>query len=388
MPISTACVKCHRPLLVKSSAAGKRVHCPRCSWVVEIPDESAGGAASVGAVPVRAKSRRSAAVPPRRSRADDEPMDVPTLKRTKYRNPRRSLLGLPIFSLRPGWWSTILSLIFLLMALYEYNRHAQQPQPVAQNAAPPAPVVAAPQVALQPLGRPLVAPAQAPIVDHPAIPPSNPLLQDPIASGLKLTPPKFPPQQLATVPDHPMLAPPVPAPPMTVPFGGPTVGKWNNPARAGVRPHGVVPGAMHGAAPNAHARVGIPAPQQLAHGPAPGIPRMGRYTRDNPPEIGDIVMVLGPGGRVVGKVKSVDVDKRQCKIKLIDARLFDFSGKIHESIKTRTVDFEDSRPHPRMLIDQLNAATPVEQAPATNPAGPPAGTNAVGPPAARHNSGL
>jgi hypothetical protein len=378
MPISTACVKCHRPLRVKSSAAGKRVLCPRCGWDIEIPTEAAAGSVARGAA-----SRRAAPLPPRESRAADELLEVPTLKRTKYRNPRRwSRLGLPLFKVRPGRWSTILALVFLLGMLFEYSRSpAQKPQAVAQNAAQPDQVVAAPQIDLQPA--PLAGPAQnfsvepveSPIPNRPKVqPPQLPVESSVAAAPKSATLPNVGAPKIAAAPDpsvpnQPLPNQPLPNQPLAnqpgmVPFGPPMIGRGNNRARFGARPPGFGLGAARGGmrpVPRmGQPPVGMPAARQLAASGLPTMPHLGRYSKDDPPAVGDIVMVLFAGPRIIGKVTAVNARKDECKIKILDAQTFEMTGKAHETGKTRTVRLEQLLLHPRMHFAQHPAKQPTE----------------------------
>lgn len=88
------------------------------------------------------------------------------------------------------------------------------------------------------------------------------------------------------------------------------------------------------------------------------MPHMGRYSKDDPPAVDDIVMVLFAGPRAVGKVTSVNAQAGECKIKVLDARTYDLYGKVHETGKTRTVRLEKLMLHPRMHFREHAATRP------------------------------
>jgi hypothetical protein len=394
MPISTACVKCHRPLRAKSSAAGKRILCPRCGWIVELP---VAASASVG---VRHTASRWSASSARRDSAElAELLDVPVIKRTKYRSAWRSrLFALPMFNGPLRRRLTIAALLTLGMSLIQYARNLPaKPQIVAQNAAEPmdaahhlASVIPAqnaeghrliveplnpPQPrAVVPALEPMPPTADAPTVAAPNVPvPNVAVPKDQPLPGLgppnravpnQAVPNEAVPNEVApnvAVPNQPLPNP------LVGPFGGPRIGRRNN-ARFGGRPPGLamraVPGMMPRGPQIGQPQVGMPGPGQLA-GRVTTV-RLGQYSKENPPAVNDIV-ILRSGG-LFGNVKSVDLDQEECKIKEIDRSAFNMQGKVHETSKTLTVRFDEIIQHPRMFVGRFAKRT--RRPPTKKPAAP------------------
>ncbi len=113
MPISTSCEKCQRPLRANSSLAGKVVRCPQCGGEIRIPTESAVGS--------------SASQTPRATRAPDELVDMPALRRHKYRRKRGNLIvafrKMRFLNIRLTWWATVLVLLLVIWLAFDRVRN-------------------------------------------------------------------------------------------------------------------------------------------------------------------------------------------------------------------------------------------------------------------------
>ena len=116
MPVSTTCEKCQRPLRANSSLAGKVVRCPQCGEEIRIPTESA----------VRS-SESATPLPPRVTRGPDEPVDMPALRRHKYRPKRGSWIVAfrkkRLLTIRLSWWVTVLALVLVIAWAFDRVRN-------------------------------------------------------------------------------------------------------------------------------------------------------------------------------------------------------------------------------------------------------------------------
>ncbi len=90
---------------------------------------------------------------------------------------------------------------------------------------------------------------------------------------------------------------------------------------------------------------------------------VGPYSKNDPPAVDDVVMVLFTGPRVVGKVTQVDTDANECTIRILDGRAFDLYSKMQETGKMRTVSLGNVYQHPRMHSLQHPAQTPMPEQP-------------------------
>ena len=300
-------------------------------------------------------------------RAIDEQSDVPTLKRRKYRSRQGGK-----FRRRAIWWAKLLLMIYACIWIADRTySFIRGPKAAKANAAQQNPVAAAPQAAVHPVQRPQDAEA-------------NPAAARPangtgtfVVSPFKTTTPAVQPPQAPSVSSPPGQATPqvanpglnnaarFPAPqpdsiPDAIPQPGLGPGQMPQPGLVhGQMPqHGLMPGGIvHPGAMPRHALVpqpqfAAPAGRLMAVRGGPAMPHIGPYSKDDPPAVDDIVMVLFAGPRAVGKVASVNAQADECKIKVLDARTYDLYGKVHETGKTRTVRLEQLRLHPRMHFRQ------------------------------------
>jgi hypothetical protein len=328
MPISVSCEKCHQPLRAKSSLAGKVVRCPQCSSEIRIPTESDDSA-------------EGEPLPPR-VRGRDEPVDMPALQRHKYR-PKRENLFVALrkkrfLNIRLTSWVTVLVLALVIWFAFDRVRsrlperqsgpqgadgqggtdlHGVTPLPtekphpdavgpaVADQAAPKESKTAQPASTARPTNEPPKV-ATAPIGQHAATTP---------ATGAK------------------------PAIPVDRKNGDPS--------------HSTGSSAVANTSPD-NARKQAEAPLQEGEPPhGDARPRhVGLYSKQDPPEVDDVVTVLVGGPPLVGKVTKVDAKANKCKITIIDAREFELSGTVHETSRTRTVRIEQLKPHPRMKSEK------------------------------------
>jgi hypothetical protein len=83
------------------------------------------------------------------------------------------------------------------------------------------------------------------------------------------------------------------------------------------------------------------------------MPHVGPYSVADPPHVDDIVIVLKRIPQTIGKVASVDLDAKQCKIKIVNASAYGSTGKIRETGKTLTVPIDELWQHPRMHLQRM-----------------------------------
>jgi hypothetical protein len=333
MPISTSCEKCDRPLRAKSSLAGKVVRCPQCGGEIRIPTESADSSESE---PLRP-----------RVRGRDEPVDMPALQRQKYRPKRENWFVAfrkqRFLNIRLTSWATVLVLVLVIGLAFDRVRSG----PPNRQAGPQA--VVGQDTAEQGVAHPLPTQKHRPDpvatgpeeADRPA--PAESKTAQPALS----TPPTMQAPEVATasVDEHAATTPAMGAKPAI-----PVDRKNNNPADS----------TRFSAVPNTNpenARKQVEASSQV--GEPPNAPRgdawgrhVGAYSKQDPPEVDDIVTVLVGGPPLVGKVTKVDTKANKCKLKIIDAREFELSGTVHETSRTRTVRIEQLKPHPRMKSEK------------------------------------
>ena len=320
MPISTTCEKCHRPLRAKSSLAGKVVRCPRCSWEIEIPAESE--AASV---------ERVAALPPRTARDPDAPVDMPALQRHKYR-PKRESLGVlwrkkRILNIPLRWWVTVVALVLVIGWAVDRVRSGLPDRQATQGA-------------IRQDATEVQKDAQTtPVATHrPDSASTSPAEAERPAPAESTAPPKV------TTATH--EAPKVAA---ASPAASPKPASPDKPRTQVEAPGKDVE------------------PSHATRDDAPR-PRVAPYSKQNPPEVEDIVTVLVGGPPLVGKVTKVDAKANKCKIKIIDAREFEASGTLVDTGRTRTVRLDQLKPHPRMLAG--HPADQSESPPVPKPTSP------------------
>ncbi len=382
MPLSAACVKCHRKLKVRDELAGKKVRCPRCGWAVAIPgaDEEAAApervpAERVAAAPVatdrvpaaripaepripaervaagRPSAERTTPAPKPKSKPkpqSDEPQwadevfaDLPVLERRSHTRGRLGRFfdatqehGAKLARRWSAWVIIGIVVITLLVMQFGWDR--------ITGATPTATQATAPTVA-EKSDQPLGGTSKAAEAEKPADPAPVAVVEEapannsaPLARG-----------KLAPKPE-PAETPPSAKKKSTPTKKLPTENKSTVAARNFVaddsRADSDNSGPMHPGAgpppPKGPNGDGPAAP--VAHAPA-GPTHVGAYNANNPPHTGEIVVVRLKDGLHVGKVTSVDVDKLQCEVTVLETAAYSKKAEIRETKRSETVRFGQIR---------------------------------------------
>ncbi len=268
---------------------------------------------------------------------------MPALQRQKYRPKRENWFVAfrkqRFLNIRLTSWATVLVLVLVIGLAFDRvrsglpNRQAGPQAGVGQDTAE------------QGVGHPL--PTQKHRPDPVATGPEEadkPAPADSTTAKPVLTrPTKSEAPKVATAPiDQHAATPPAVLPKSAIPVD----------RKNGAVSHSSDVGAMPNTNPD-NARKQVEAPSQAGEQPTPprgNAPKrhVGPYSKQDPPEVDDIVTVLVGGPPLVGKVTKVDTKANKCKLKIIDAREFELSGTVHETSRTRTVRIEQLKPHPRM----------------------------------------
>jgi DNA-directed RNA polymerase subunit RPC12/RpoP len=341
MPLLVPCVKCQRQLRVKDDLAGKTVRCPHCDSGLLVPavsnpeapptERASGDRAGAG----RAKPTNSP--PPRGSHDDpagDELADVAMISR---KLPSRGALGRAFDSVwaalsarrrELGVGATIVVGLLALQFGWDFlgnPRPAARPQAAAAN---------------EPSDAEATETSSAAIVNDAA---GKDAPAEPAAETTS--------DQSETTPESEkrvQLRPPAQAPAtaQTTPAGSLPKRSPEKTPPAKSSETGEAAAETSSDAPAQRSAAG--ASRKSASSPSP-VGHKGTYTVENPPQVGEVVVVRLKDGLHVAKVTSVELSELRCEVTVIESAAYNKGGTIRETKQTGTARFGQLRvpTHPK-----------------------------------------
>jgi hypothetical protein len=334
MPLLATCAKCQCKLRVRDELAAKSVRCPRCGWTFTVAQEPGGQASAAEASPGD-RSIGTSAPPPAQlaeDSADDELLDVPVLKRRRFtRGPVMRLLlaaqknGTRLVRRWSMWIVVGIVVIALAVLQFGWDRLTGATPNASRSVAHKN--VMAPEESSADDDKPSGS-------DKPADP--NQVVATDSATGQKAAP-------LARVKEGAKAGPDKTRPASNE--SGSMAGQSSHvgPPRADAdQGQSARPRPAAARAPAGGAVFATPRPAQ------PTLPpHTGPYTPENPPRIGEVVVVRLKDGLHVGKVTSVDLENRQCELTVLESAAYNQRGEVRETKRNDTARFGQLRvPHP------------------------------------------